>query len=79
MKDIKRITYLKEGNAWKECFTETDPAEVEHRLLADIVAKKMHKCTYITSIKERTNYDGTRTFTVYYSNATKSVYTVEMQ
>ena len=77
-KEIARICFVKEGNTWKQTFKETDVARVEHSLLNDLVAKKMHKCTYVKSIKESCNYDGTRTFTIYYDNNVKNVYTVEM-
>ena len=77
-KEISRICYAKEDNTWIETFKETDVAAVEHWLLNDLIAKKMHKCKYIKSIKEHCNYDGTRTFTIYYDNNVKNVYTVEM-
>ena len=77
-KEIARICFVKEGKTWKETYKTTDVKEVEKQLLSDIVAKKMHGCTYIKSIKEICNYDGTRTFTIYFNNNTKNVYTVEM-
>lgn len=46
-------------------------------LMHDLIAKKLHKCTYITSIKDICNYDGTRTITVSYDNDVRRKYTVE--
>lgn len=79
MKAETRKTYLKNGRKWELRFEETDPETIHKELLDNIVAKKMHNCSYIKSIKESCNYDGTRTFTVYFSNDTKAVYIIEMR
>ncbi len=77
-KEIARICFVKNGNKWEQTFKETNEERINKSLLNDIIAKKMHKCTYIKSISERTNYDGTRTFKVYYDNNCMNEYTVEM-
>lgn len=76
-KEIARICYVKEGRTYKQTYKETDPAEVNKALMHDLINKKLHGCKYITSIKDRCNYDGTRTITVYYDNGVKNEYTVE--
>lgn len=62
---------------YQEIRRVTDPAEVEHDLMHDLIAKKLHSCTYIKSIKDRTNYDGTRTITVTYTNNVRRIYRIE--
>ena len=57
-------------------FETTDPSTIWERLAQDLIAKKMHKCSYIRSIKDVNNYDGTRTITVYEDNGYKGVYTI---
>lgn len=76
-KEICRIAYKKVGGKWEEVYKETDEAQVNKWLMHDVIAKKIHKAQYITSIKYRTNYDGTDTYTVYYDGGIKNVYTVE--
>ena len=79
MKTTSRTMYAKNGRNW-ELLSYDNTAETVHKeLLDNIVAKKMHGCSYIRSIKETCNYDGTRTFTVYFSNDVKAVYIVEMR
>ena len=45
-------------------------------LAKDLIAKKLHKCKYITRISDRNNYDGTRTVTVYYTGDTRRIYII---
>ncbi len=78
MRDIKRVIYKKDNNKWCETMTVTDEQTIYKALATDLVAKKIHKCLWIKSIREYSNYDGTRTITVYYDNDCKSVYTVEV-
>ena len=68
--------YTSENNR-HECYRTEDVNEVHERLMHDLIAKKLHGCTYITRITDRSNYDGTRTIEVYYDNCTKCVYIVE--
>ena len=56
--------------------TETDAATVYAELAAALIAKKIHKCTYIKSIKEWTNYNGTRTVIVNYDGG-RCKYTIK--
>ena len=56
-KELARICYKKEGKKWIQTYKETEVALIEKWLLNDIIAKKMHGCTYINSIKENCNYD----------------------
>ena len=77
MKDIKRVSYKKENNTWKETFTDTDRESVYKWLAHDLEAKYICKCTYITRIKRQSNYDGTVNITVWYDNNIKNVFTVE--
>lgn len=76
-KEISRVCFKKVGNKWEQTFKETNEDTVNKSLLHDIVAKKMHGATYIKRITENCNYDGTRTFTVFYDNNVKNVYTIE--
>lgn len=62
---------------YQEIRCVTDLAEVEHNLMHDLIAKKLHACTYIRSIKDRTNYDGTRTIIVTYTNNVRRKYRIE--
>lgn len=67
----------KNNGKYQEIRRVTDPAEVEHDLMHDLIAKKLHACTYIRSIKDRTNYDGTRTITITYTNDVRRIYRIE--
>lgn len=77
MKDIRRVSYEKKGNTWKEVFTDTDRESVYKWLASDLTAKYINKCTYITRIKRQSNYDGTANITIWYDNNVKNVFTVE--
>ncbi|MCR4671956.1 MAG: hypothetical protein K5637_01800 [Lachnospiraceae bacterium] len=78
MKDIRRVVYCKQGNQWvPDQYIEDDPGEVYRKLARDMVAKKLHQCTYIKSIKDACNCDGTRDITITYDNNVRAVYTVE--
>lgn len=78
MKEIRRIAEVKEGKAWRQTYVTTDEKEVYESLARDLVAKKLHKATYIKSVKDVSNYDGTRDITVTYDNGVRSVYTIKM-
>ena len=78
MREIKRVIYDKIDNKWCEVMTVTDKEDIYKSLATDIIAKKIHKCLWIKSIRDMSNYDGTRNITVYYDNDCKSVYTVEV-
>lgn len=76
---IKRVMYIKEKNKYIETFTQTDTAQVYEDLALDLIAKKINACSYIRSIKRRTNYDGTQQITVIYDNNAKAEYTVKQR
>ena len=73
----KMTTYTKDGRAWTVARIETDATEIYKSLSADLIHKKLHKCKYIRSVADRSNYDGTRTVTVYYIDDVKRVYIVK--
>lgn len=76
MKDIKRVAEIREGRNWRQTFVETDAAKVYEDLAHELVQKKLLGATYIKSIRECNNYDGTRNITVTYDNDCRSIYTV---
>ena len=76
MREINRTVELKNGRNWEVHHVETDAAEIYEALARDLIAKKLHKCTYIKSIKHVCNYDGTQTITITYDNNCRSIYTV---
>ena len=57
--------------------TVTDKTEIYEQLAKDLLHKKIHGCTYIKSIKDRTNYDGTRTVTATYDNGVRRIYVIK--
>lgn len=69
--------FVKEGNKWIMSSVCTDKTEIYKSLSDDLLHKKIHKCSYIKSIKDMCNYDGTRTIITYYDNGVKRVYIVE--
>lgn len=76
MKNISMTNYVKNGRNWEAAYTNTNPAEVYKSLAHALIAKKIHECRYIKSIKQASNYDGTQTITVYHDNGVKTVYIV---
>jgi hypothetical protein len=77
MKEINKIVEIKNGRKWETERVITEESEVYKSLAHDLIAKKIHACTYIKSIKRICNYDGTQTITVTYNNDCRSIYTVE--
>lgn len=77
MKEISVKCYVKKEIKWELTYTSFDPLKVYQDCFNALLHKKIHKCSYITSIKDTCNYDGTRTITVYYNNNCKYVYIVE--
>lgn len=75
---------VKVGKKWETTYTNKNVKDVYRRLSEDLIAKKMHKCSYISRITDRNNYNGTRTIEVYYKNGandssniiSKAVYTI---
>ena len=77
MREVQRLVEQKVNNAWIETFRETDENKIWESLAKDLIAKKLHKATWIRSVRDSSNYDGTRDITVYYDNGVRSIYTVK--
>ncbi len=77
MKEMKRLVETKRNGKWEVSFTETDKNKIWESLAKDLISKKIHKATWIKSIRDNSNYDGTRDITVTYDNNVRSIYTVE--
>lgn len=54
-----------------------EPDRVHYMLMHDLIAKKLHNASCIKSIKDRTNYDGTRTITVTYDDNCRRIYRIK--
>lgn len=67
---------VKNGAKWEQSYYTTSPEEIYKGLMQQLIAKKLHKCTYIRSIKEIPLYDGTRKIIVYYDNSVKATYRI---
>ena len=78
---------VKEGRTWKETYyldetmeyleNESAKEHIYKCLMHDMIAKKLHKCTYIKSITRSNPYDGTELVTVTYDNDSRRIYKVE--
>ena len=77
MKSEKMTIQIKEGRSWTTTNIISDPVEVYRSLSHDMIAKKLHACSYIKRIEDRSNYDGTRTIKVTYDNSVRRVYVIE--
>lgn len=77
MRELRKVIEIKNGKKYEVDTIITDVAAVYESLARDLVAKKLQACNWITSIKDRTNYDGTRTITVTYNNGCRALYTVK--
>lgn len=77
MREIKQIVEKKVGRAYEVQTVITDKATIHESLMKELIAKKLHQCRWIKSIRDSCNYDGTRDITVTYDNGFRSVYTVE--
>lgn len=76
MKNIQFSVFVKNGAKWENHYTKDDVFTVYKALAEDLQAKYVLKCTYITRVVQRPNYDGTRDITVYYNNGIKHEFTV---
>ena len=74
--NISKTTYKKDNKNWIQCNTTTDEKEIYKSLAHDLIAKKLG-VSFITRIKHRYNFDGTRTIDIYYDNGVKTRYIVE--
>ena len=77
MREIKRVVEVKNGSKWEVSHTTTNELTIYKDLASAMISKKLHQCTYIKSIKDVCNYDGTRNITIYYDNGVRSTYTIE--
>lgn len=77
MKEMRRLVETKRNGKWEVSLTVTDKNEIWESLAKDLIAKKIHKATWIKSIRDNSNYDGTRNITVTYDNNVRSIYTVQ--
>lgn len=68
---------IKQGRNYITEMTVTEPVDIYNSLMHDLIAKKLHNASYIRSITDKPNYDGTRTITVAYDNACRRVYRVK--
>lgn len=77
MRELTKVIEIKNGKKYEIESVTTDVTTIFESLARDLVAKKLQACTWITSIKDRTNYDGTRTITVTYNNGCRALYTIK--
>lgn len=77
MRKIEYVVFDKVNGKWVETYRNGNEVDVYKDLASNLAAKKIHQCSYIRSIKHRCNYDGTRTYTVLYTNNVKREYTVQ--
>lgn len=83
MKQIQRVYEKKTSSGYVpgDCPVWTDPVQVEHSLLEDMIAKHHWKAPYVRSITRHNNYDGTCDYTVVYQDDGKiygrSIYTIQ--
>lgn len=68
---------IKQGKVYTVDRVVTDSLTIHESLAHDLIAKKLHNASYIKSIKDRCNYDGTRTITVTYDNGCRRVYKIK--
>lgn len=77
MRQIQRLVEKKVNGKWYETFRETDESKIWESLAKDLIAKKLHKASWVKSVRDASNYDGTRNITVTYDNDVRSIYTVK--
>ena len=77
MREIKKVLEKKVGRTYEVETIITDTERIYTDLATEIIAKKLHNCTWITRITDNCNYDGTRTITITYNNGYRSRYTVK--
>lgn len=77
MKKEQLTIQIKNGREWETSNIITDKETIHRYLSHDLIAKKLHSCKYITSIRDRTNYDGTRTIIVSYTDGVRRIYIIE--
>lgn len=74
---IEMKVFDKKSGKWEETYSSDNAAEIYRALARNLTSKYLHKASYTKQVKDRCNYDGTRTITIYYDNGVKCEYTVE--
>lgn len=77
MREIKKEIEKKVNRTYETETVITDVARIYEDLAKELIAKKLHNCTWITRVNDVPNYDGTRTITITYNNGYRSRYTVK--
>ena len=75
MKTICRTFEVKEGRGWRETYRTEDRAKVYEDLACELLNLKVFKSPVYKRMTQHSNYDGTRTITIYQDNG-RSVYVV---
>lgn len=73
-----KYVYQKKSKRKWELTITVDGDEVFRDLCNDLMTKKIWNGKSVRRILDRSNYDGTRTVTVYYDNDVKSEYIVDI-
>lgn len=71
---IPRLVYqCKNGKAWMDMRTVTDPADIYESLAVELVAKKINACLWVKSITRKQKYTHVE-ITVTYDNGNRAIY-----
>lgn len=76
MKTISRTFEKKDGRKWVETFRTEDRARVYEDLCNEILYLKVFKSPVYKRMEQHSNYDGTRTITIYQEYG-RSVYIIK--
>ena len=74
----KRVMEQKQAGKYIPTYETTEKIDVLEWLTNDMRQKYLNKAGYIKRITHKTGYDKHATITVYYSNDTRSIYTIEI-
>lgn len=69
--------YIKENNKYTKSRTITDAGEIYERLAQSLIAKKIHCCKWIKSIKRVNLYNGFQRITITEINGLKTEYIIK--
>lgn len=67
-----------EKGKWHTVYTVYNRDRILEGLAYDLAAKYIGKAQRIRSIRRRQNYNGTQTYTVYYEDGRRCIYTVDL-
>ena len=73
---ISRTVEQKQDSKWVETYYTEDVAMVCSELCNRLIAKKMHHCKWITTIREVNLYNGFTKIYVNYGNGTRDIFVV---